>query len=81
MKRIGFIVIFILLILVCLLLFFPGKEIISRIYSVSGIDVSHYQEVIDWKSIAENDISFVFVKAKPVYVHTIFIYIYIYKYI
>ena len=63
MKRIGFIVIFILLILVCLLLFFPGKEIISRIYPVKGIDVSHYQEVIDWKSIAENDISFVFVKA------------------
>ena len=63
MKRIGFLVIFILLILVCLLLFFPRKEIISRIYPVKGIDVSHYQEVIDWKSIAENDISFVFVKA------------------
>jgi hypothetical protein len=64
MKKIGCLTIFLILIILCLfLLIFPRKEIINRTYPVKGIDVSHYQDVIDWKSIAESGISFVFVKA------------------
>jgi lysozyme len=46
-----------------MLLLFPRKEIINRIYPVKGIDVSHYQAVINWNHIAEAGINFVFVKA------------------
>jgi len=64
MKKIGYLTIFLILIILCLfLLIFPRKEIINRTYPVKGIDVSHYQDVIDWKSIAESGIFFVFVKA------------------
>ena len=32
-------------------------------YEVHGIDVSHYQEEIDWTTVATQDVRFVFVKA------------------
>ena len=32
-------------------------------YEVHGIDVSHYQSNIDWEAVAQEDISFAFVKA------------------
>ena len=64
MKKIGYrALILIVITSFLMLLFLPRKEIINRTYPVKGIDVSHYQDVIDWKSIAEAGISFVFVKA------------------
>ncbi|MEY3321054.1 MAG: hypothetical protein RLZZ417_637 [Bacteroidota bacterium] len=64
MKKIGKQTIFLIIIIICLwVIFFPKTEIITRNYPVKGIDVSHYQDVIDWKSISERGISFVFVKA------------------
>lgn len=32
-------------------------------YAVKGVDVSHYQEEIDWETVAQNGISFAFIKA------------------
>lgn len=32
-------------------------------YSVRGVDVSHYQGIIDWNSIEAQDVSFAFIKA------------------
>lgn len=32
-------------------------------YPIRGIDVSHYQTKIDWKKLATEDISFIFIKA------------------
>lgn len=32
-------------------------------YSVYGVDVSHYQQEIDWQQVRENEVSFAFVKA------------------
>ncbi len=64
MKKTGNRTIFLILIVIFLLIiFFPKREIVIRNYPVKGIDVSHYQDVIDWKIISERGISFVFVKA------------------
>jgi len=32
-------------------------------FEVHGIDVSHYQKVIDWNTVAQQNIEFAFVKA------------------
>lgn len=32
-------------------------------YEVKGVDVSHYQGAIDWKTLAKEDIAFAFIKA------------------
>lgn len=53
----------------CLLavLILTGKIIPNRLfaagYSVKGVDVSAYQGTIDWKTLSEQDIDFVFIKA------------------
>jgi lysozyme len=47
----------------CIVLLYPQKEIVQRNYPVKGVDVSHYQKVIDWRSVSQSGISFVFVKA------------------
>jgi len=49
------------------LLIWNGKIVPNRLfaarYPVKGVDVSSYQGVIDWKTLADQDISFVFLKA------------------
>lgn len=37
--------------------------IFAEAYELQGIDVSHYQGVIDWKKIAAQDVDFAFIKA------------------
>ncbi len=38
---------------------YPSKDT----FPVSGIDVSHHQGDIDWKTVGQQDIKFVFIKA------------------
>lgn len=40
-----------------------GETFRLKNYEVHGIDVSHYQNVIDWDTVAAQDIAFAFVKA------------------
>ena len=40
----------------------PNRLLAAR-YPVKGVDVSSYQGMIDWKTLAAQDISFVFIKA------------------
>ncbi len=49
--------------IVCL--FFSCNKVTERNndFDVHGIDVSHYQSIIDWKQIKAQDITFAFVKA------------------
>lgn len=53
--------------LVLLLFFFLSCEQTETVrmeeYEVHGIDVSHYQQRIDWSLVAEQDIDFVYIKA------------------
>lgn len=54
-----------------ILLFLAGLSIIScqvdtkrkNDYSIQGIDVSHYQKQVDWNLVAEQKISFAFIKS------------------
>ena len=46
----------------------PTKRVAG--YEVHGIDVSHYQAKINWETIAQQDISFAFVKATEGESHT-----------
>ena len=45
------------------LFYFNGPASWSDEYAVRGIDVSHYQENIDWNKVAKQQVDFVFVKA------------------
>jgi lysozyme len=45
------------------LFYFNGPASWSDDYAVRGIDVSHYQENIDWNKVAKQQVDFVFVKA------------------
>ena len=55
----------IVLLLLVGVLFFSCNPITERMdgYEVHGIDVSHYQANIDWTKVAQQNISFAFVKA------------------
>lgn len=48
-------------------LFWNGNILVNNpdpeVYSVRGVDVSHYQGEIDWQTLAGNDIDFAFIKA------------------
>ena len=63
------IALFIIILVLCILaiLVLTGKIVPNRLfaarYPVKGVDVSSYQGVIDWKTLAAQDISFVFIKA------------------
>jgi lysozyme len=46
-----------------LLFYFKGAQSWVGDYAVRGIDVSHYQEDIDWSKVAQQAVDFVFVKA------------------
>ena len=39
------------------------NEIFSTRYLIQGIDISHYQNNIDWEKVSHENISFVFIKA------------------
>ena len=68
-KKIALIVSATAMLALCLLaaLVWTGKIVPNRLfaarYPVKGVDVSSYQGVIDWKTLAAQDISFVFIKA------------------
>lgn len=67
-KRVKIIIVFILIAIgVFLYVFFNGtrwhNEVFSTRYPVQGIDISHYQEEIQWEKVKEENISFVFMKA------------------
>lgn len=38
-------------------------DAVSRLYQVRGIDVSHYQAVVDWPKVARAGVSFAYMKA------------------
>ncbi|MBO5383879.1 MAG: glycosyl hydrolase family 25 [Ruminococcus sp.] len=44
-------------------LYFSDAIVNKEKYSVMGVDVSHYQGVIDWEAIAEQGVGFAFIKA------------------
>jgi lysozyme len=57
-RRTGILVVFLLLLWAC------EQHTMQRYdYTVHGIDVSHYQSIIDWDGIAAQGLSFAFVKA------------------
>ncbi|AMP20053.1 glycoside hydrolase [endosymbiont 'TC1' of Trimyema compressum] len=67
-KRMGIIIGFTLIALaVFLYVFLNGtrwhNEMFSTRYPVQGIDISHYQENIDWEKVSQENIIFVFMKA------------------
>lgn len=43
--------------------YFSEAVVNKEKYPVMGVDVSHYQGVIDWKKIEEQNVSFAFIKA------------------
>lgn len=48
----------------CMLSVYFGQAAVNRKkYPVMGVDVSHYQGVIDWQALEKQDVSFAFVKA------------------
>ncbi len=54
-----------LIFILCLTVLFSCQDDTLRLttYEVHGIDVSHYQSYIDWEAVANEDITFAFVKA------------------
>ncbi|WP_116126384.1 glycoside hydrolase family 25 protein [Lewinella sp. IMCC34183] len=60
---------FILSLLLCALLSACGKEEVSERYAVSGLDVSRYQGVVNWDSVANAGHHFVFIKASEGWTH------------
>lgn len=58
-------------ILMALVLFCGCSTTTERLsaYEVQGIDVSHYQKVIDWKSVEADQIDFAYIKATEGEIH------------
>ena len=53
----------------CILLSACGREDVSARYAVSGFDVSRYQGVVNWDSVAATGQQFVFIKASEGWNH------------
>jgi len=51
------------LILAAIFFISPVRFPISQIFPLRGIDVSHHQKRIDWETVAEHNIHFVWIKA------------------
>ena len=63
-KRIGIIIIFIILLALCEYFgIIQHNKIFTYKYNVKGIDVSHWQNKIEWNEVKEDNVEFVYIKA------------------